>query len=110
MISDFFTKTFTVKRASWLTDEYDNQYSEEVEVGSFLGHLQQANAQLAQTLGLNFTKTFTIWCPSDTDIREGDTVTSELISYSVRAIQVNNIGDNKHIELTVELDDVTEGS
>lgn len=107
MIYDFYTTTFTVKRDVWTTDVDSNPYSAESTVGTFTGHIQQANAQLAASLGLSFTKTHSIWCAIGTDVKEGDHLTSASGSYTVRAKQTNNIGDNKHIELTVESDSIT---
>lgn len=104
MIEKFFTTTFEVNRAEWKTDESSNQYSELVTIGTFLGHLQQASAQLAENLGLNMTKTFTIWCPVDTHVIEGDSIETYEAIYTVRAIQKNNTGVNQHLEIVVELD------
>jgi hypothetical protein len=104
MIEKFFTTTFEVNRAVWKTDESLNQYSELSTVGTFLGHLQQASAFLAENLGLNMTKTFTIWCPVDTDVLEGDSIETYEAIYTVRAIQKNNTGVNTHLEIVVELD------
>lgn len=105
-ISDFFTTAFTINRAVWDTDVDGNDFSEEEEAGTFNGHRQQASAELSQNLGLSFTKSFTIWCPVETDVKEGDTIIAEDGSYSVRAIQVNDIGGNTHKQLVVELDSV----
>lgn len=104
MIEKFYTTTFEVNRAVWKTDEALNQYSELSTVGTFLGHIQQASAQLVQNLGLNLTKTFTIWTYVDTDVIEGDSIETFEAIYTVRAIQKNDTGANQHLEIVVELD------
>jgi hypothetical protein len=112
MISDFFTENFTVRRAVWLED-FGGQYSEETIVGSFKGHKQQASPELIQNLGLSLTKSFSVWCPVDSDVLAGDTLLSGQEQFSVSAVQLNNIGSNRHKELIIELDDevlVNQGS
>lgn len=106
MISDFFTTLFAVSRASWTKDEDDNDESAEQEVGMFNGHIQQANPQLAQSLGFSFTTTFTVWCASDEDVRVGDTLNSIQGTFSVKAKQDNLVGDNQHLELICSLEEV----
>jgi hypothetical protein len=108
MIQDFFTTEFAVKRMTWLTDDEDNKYSSDTLIGTFLGHIQQANINLVQSLGLTFTKTYSVWCPVDTNVREGDKLETETETYSVRAVQKNNIGCNKHLELIIELDELVD--
>jgi len=109
-ITDFFTTLFVIKRASWATDEDDNPYSEEVEVGQFMGHIQQASADLVQNLGMTLTSAFSVWCPLDSGIKAGDTLSSVGGVYSVKAIQKYEIGGNKHIEAVVRLDSEVLGS
>lgn len=106
MIQDFFTTSFTIKRAGWVSDGDGNLYSTESTNTTFYGHKQQATPELAQSLGLSFTKTFTVWCPVDTAVVEGDTIDDGTYVYSVRAVMQNNVGDNTHLELIVELDTV----
>ena len=102
MISDYFTTTFTTGRQEWSVDDDSNAFSTQQPQGTFLGHLQQGNIELAQSLGLAFTKTFRIWCPEGTDVKEGDELTAGGYSYFVRAKKVLLVGNNKHIELGVE--------
>lgn len=106
MITGFFNHAFTIKRAGWTTDGEGNPYSAESTVGSFYGHKQQADQQLATSLGFSLTKTFSIWCESSVDIQEGDTITDGTDTFSVRAIQTNDYGSNPHLELLVEKDDI----
>jgi hypothetical protein len=107
MISEFYTTHFTIRRASWSEDESGLASSAEQEVVEFDGHLQQANMELVQHLGLTLAKSYSVWCPTETDVLEGDSITDEDGNvYSVRSKQVNGIGMNKHVELLVELDRV----
>lgn len=77
MIKKFFKTYFEVRRPSWTTDDESNQYSQMHTISQFYGHKQQASAELVQSLGLNFSKTFSVWCPLDTDVKEGDAVVLE---------------------------------
>lgn len=103
-ISRFYTTTIAVKRMEWSGDS-----SAEVSQGSFSGHIQQMRAELATQLNLVHTRTFEIWCPKDTDVETGDTLTIESGdysgTYSVRATEINaQAGSNKHLYLIVEKD------
>lgn len=99
MINDFFTTTFTISKMTW-----SGESSEMSTTGTFLGYIQQASPALAEQLGLNFTKTFTIWCPVDTQVKENDSLDDGTASYSVKAINKRDYGENKHLELVVEKD------
>ena len=102
MIDRFYTKTVTVKRQEKKTDDDGNKYSEFATAGSITGHLQQARPELAESLGMDLTKTFSLWCAVGADVEAGDTIIIDSVEYSVRAIQQNNIGENKHLELILE--------
>ena len=106
MIQDFFTKYFAVTRPSWSTDEEGNSFSTLVETSSFYGHIQQAQAEDTQSLGLTLTKPFVIWCDLDTDILEGDTIQSVDGYYSVKAIKKLLVGANKHLRIVVQEDEI----
>jgi hypothetical protein len=99
-IERFYTTSITNTRMTWSGDS-----SAEVSVGSFWGHVQQAQPEMAQYVGEALGKVFTIWCDEDTDIAEGDTLTiasgDYAGTYSVKALQVNATGNNKHFELVV---------
>jgi hypothetical protein len=110
MLSDFLTSAFQVYRASWDTDSEGNAYSEEQFVEEFYGHLQQANMQLTQAMGMSLLTTFSIWCSPDTNVLPGDTIIYGDLKYSVKAKQEFLTGDNQHFELLVESDGVVEGS
>lgn len=101
-IERFYITTFTVKRMQWATDGDGNEYSEEADASSFEGHLQQSSTELAESMGLAFNKTFTVWCPVDTDIAEGDSISDGLYTYHVRALQEFDDGKNAHLELVCE--------
>lgn len=92
-----FTTTFSVERMSWSGDS-----SALVSQGTFKGHLQQARPEQSEAIGLRWTITFTIWCAIDADVKMQDRLTVGSDVYSVRAVQTNNVGVNKHLELIVE--------
>ena len=97
MIARFFTKTFTLKRASWYEE------SGEMESGvSFKGHLQQASPELIKNLDLSLTVAYRIWCPITTDLERGDIVTTGGTDYIVRAITSRDYGVNQHKEAIAE--------
>ena len=103
MIDRFFNTTFTVLRMSW-----SGESSAEISKNSFTGHIQQARAELAEQLGLTFSKAFTIWCDNNADVEEGDTLNDGNYSYSVKAINKRdyNIGSgNEHLQLIIERDE-----
>lgn len=110
MIGDFFKTLYVVKRASWLTDEENNPYSGLGEVGQFMGHIQQAQAELIQGLGMSLTTAYAIWCPIDTSVLSGDILESVDGQYSVKAIQRYGVGNNQHLQLVVQYDGVVAGS
>jgi hypothetical protein len=101
-IVDFYTTEFTVRRMAWDTDESGNDFSEEAEATAFSGHVQQASMELAQSLGLRFTKTFTVWCSLTTDVAEGDSLSDGTYTYHVKAKQSFENGQNAHLELVCE--------
>ena len=97
MINRLFTTTFSVERPEWSGDSAGL-----ADLDPIKGHLQQMRPELTQQLGLSMTKTFVLWCAADADVQEGDTLTNGADSYSVRAVQINNYGQNSHKELTLE--------
>ena len=96
-ITGFYTTSFTNKRMVYVGNK-----SSLATVGTFNGHLQQATPELAEQLSMVFTKTFTVWCDELTDIQEGDEVLEGSNKYSVKAVQLNTVGYNKHLELVIE--------
>ena len=96
-INRFFTTLFAVLRSQW-----SGESSSLISETSFFGHLQQATSQLAESLHLAYTRTFTVWCDVNTDVQEGDLIRDGEYDYSVRAIRKLNYGGNQHLNLIVE--------
>lgn len=97
MIEKFYTTTFTVKR-----QEYTNNKSSLVTKETFQGHLQQAGADIMQQhQGLRQSKTWSIWCPADTDVQEGDRLSADK-EYDVRFVENRNVGEQGHLQLITE--------
>lgn len=100
-IERFYTTTFTLERQTWSGDS-----SALVTQGTFLGHIQQGTADTVQEYqGLSISKAFIIWCPPDTDIKEGDRIEQGSDTYDVRFAVNRNIGGNGHIKVIVEKSD-----
>ena len=110
MLDQHFTTEFTVRRSVWTEDEDDNKYSEEQVIGTFLGHIQQAQADLVQNMGLSLTRPYKILASLNTDIVSGDTVESNDGMYSIKAIKKVELGLNPHLVLVVQQDTVEHGS
>lgn len=107
MIGRLFNRTFTVKRqVASVVDDVD-VLSEEVQ-GTFKGHLQQASPEFAQSLGFTMTKTFSVWCPLETDVQDGDVLEVDEKVYAVKGVQENDNCHQSHKELVVELYGVIE--
>ena len=96
-IANFYTTTFTREEF-----EYTDNKSVLVEATGFIGHIQQAQPDVIQFFEGKFALTHIIWCDIDTVINEGDVVTAGGVDYTVKSIQKNNIGSNKHLEVYVE--------
>lgn len=79
--------------------------SAEVSGTGFSGHIQQARPEHAEAIGEAWAQTFLVWCPVNTDVQAGDTLTiasgNYTGTYSVKNKQTNSTGANKHLELTV---------
>ena len=99
-IERFYTTTIVNTRMDW-----SNESSAEVSVGSFLGHIQQATPDMIEHIAEAWGKVFMVWCAKGTDVETGDTLTiasgDYAGTYSVKNIQINAVGDNEHLELTV---------
>lgn len=96
MINKRYNTTFSNQRMVW----YD-EYTELQEASSFNGHIQQASAELSESLGLTYTKAYVIWCSLNAPVEIGDQLTSGK-TYIVRAIKDLLVGNNKHKQLYVE--------
>ena len=99
-ISRFYTITITNERMIW-----SGGSSAEASVGSFTGHVQQASPEFTEFVGESWGKVFVLWCDEAIDIQAGDTLTiasgDYTGSYSVKNIQINATGNNKHLEVTI---------
>lgn len=103
MINDHYNTLFTVYR---MQEQVGDVWKQEMsQNGSFYGHKQRATSELTQNLGISFTKGYTIWCPVDSDVYEGDNLLDDEGNYySVTAINPRNYGNNQHLQLVVEQD------
>jgi len=113
MIDTLYQTDFEVWRNTWTKKtigEKEIDYSEEVEIGSFVGYRQQAYPEYVQSMAITFSKPHIVWCSIDEDVQEGDILKSEFGTDIVRGKQVNLIGNNQHIELAVEHTDDNIGS
>lgn len=110
LIERKFTTEFEILRQEWrtVTDGTNTiDKSEEVVVGTFSGFRQQGwgknpRPDYTSQLGLEFSKTYTVWCPPETEVFEGDTLRSKYGIDTVKIIQTNDYGRNTHKELVVE--------
>lgn len=96
-IQRFFKTTFTIKRQVWTNDT-----SEESTIGTFKGHKQQTPAEQVAVQGLAYGRSYQVWCPVGTDIKEGDVVNDGSKDYSVRSVNTRDYGINQHLQLTLE--------
>ena len=78
--------------------------SQESVIATISGHIQQARPELAQQYGLVYSKAFTIWFPVSANVIEGDSAIDGTTSYSVKAVQKNNVGANAHLEVIAQKD------
>jgi len=97
MIEKNFTTTFSNSRMVW----YEESAEMDDSLG-FNGHIQQVSAEVAQSLGISFTKAFQIWCPIGTDVVEGDELVGGGYTYNVKAVKTLNLGRNPHKQVFVE--------
>lgn len=97
-IERFYQTTIAVKRMEW-----SGESSAEVSASSFMGHIQQAEPQFAQEIATAWGKTFLVWCAIGTDVEPGDSLTISsgdyAGTYSVKNVQTNSTGNNKHLQL-----------
>lgn len=103
MISDFYTTTISVFRQTFV-----NNKSSLALQGTFNGHIQQGTeSRLQEYLGFRFTKAFTVWCASDTDVKKGDRLTEGDNAYDVRFTEDRDVGSNGHLVVIAEKVEVT---
>jgi len=97
MIKRLFKTSFTIKRMEYTADK-----STLVTQGTFFGHIQQTSPEKAAQLAGSFKISHSIWCEIGTDVEIGDVLENGTDKYIIKAIQSNNIGYNKHLQLYVE--------
>lgn len=99
-IENFYTTSIAVTRMEW-----SNESSAEASAGSISGHIQQARPEFVEQIGEVWGQTFLVWCAVDADVESGDTLTISTGpytgTYSVKNKQINAVGNNQHLELTV---------
>jgi enhancing lycopene biosynthesis protein 2 len=87
--------------------QWSGNEAEEQSAGSFVGHIQQAKPETAETIGETWSQVFTVWCPVGTSVQEGDKVVVSTGAYAetyyVRQIMKNAVGINQHLELVLSL-------
>lgn len=102
-IERLFTEAVSLSRMTWGDDS-----SAEIAGTSFLAHVQQARPEFAQQIGTAWGKTFVFWCPPETDVIEGDSLSvasgSYAGTYSVKNVMKNAQGGNAHLEIVAILD------
>lgn len=98
-IERFYTTTFTKLRLSYVANK--GTYGAN---GTFVGHIQQAQAELQEQLTDLFSRVFIVWCAIGTDIQEGDRINDGTDNYKVKAVRTNNVGNNTHLEIVVHKD------
>jgi hypothetical protein len=75
-------------------------YSQEEEkVATVKGHLQQADAEIAEGFALERSRTFTFWCGLGADVQIGDKVVLNGLNYGAKGVIDYNTGENKHKEV-----------
>ena len=88
MITNWFDKTFTVKRNEWVQDSEGRALdTAQVELDSIEGNIQQASAEYAEAMDLEFRKTFVLYTSFDADIEEGDILSYDGDEYTVAGVQ-----------------------
>lgn len=100
MIKDFYTTLISYSRQVWTDD-----VSATTEQSSFYGHIQQANPDFVNAIGLDWGTVFIIFCDIATAVKIGDQLTVATGDYSgtyhITDRQVNSIGVNPHTQLIV---------
>jgi hypothetical protein len=106
MIQEKFNTRFDVLRQVWgvqIINGIDVDIATEQAVHTFYGYKQQATAEYAQYTGLTTTKGYSVWCPVQAQVYEGDTIVADGIAYQVRARQDYQDGTSPHAQLAVEM-------
>lgn len=105
-----FKTQFDIYRQVWQKVDINGvevDRSEEVLEDTFKGYRQQGhggnnNPEYFQSLGLDISKSFVIWCSECVEVTEGDVLRSKFGTDKVRMVQTNLDGRNPHKQLLVE--------
>lgn len=97
MINSYYTTQFTIMKLT-----YTGNKGTKGNGGTFMGHIQQADMQMAQDLKNLFTITHTVWCGLNEAVKVSDEINDGTSYYEVKAIQEFKIGGNQHKELLVQ--------
>jgi hypothetical protein len=107
MIDRFYTTSVDVSRMAL---QPDGESTALTVVGTISCHVQQARVEFAQQVGEAWGRTFIFWCPVNTDIKSGDTLTiasgAYAGTYNLSDVQINAVGRNQHLQC-VAIKDVT---
>ena len=101
MIEDWYNDTLTVYRQVEITDEDGNVVgTQEQEVGTVTGDLQQIDEEKAESMGLSFSNPYMFRC-SNSDIEKGDVLKRDGKEYGVSGIKELNHAkmDNNHLQV-----------
>lgn len=97
MIQGKYDKTATVTRLAYTSGK--GTYS---TVATITGHLQQASANIQQQTAQMYTISHLFWTDTTANVNVNDKITIDTVDYSVKGIQMNDYGQNKHKELHIE--------
>lgn len=98
-ISRFFDENIVIRRLKTVSGNKKTfQGTATVEA-----HIQEADRETRQLLGIIEERAWVAWMSEDTDINEGDRVTgADGKIYTVREITLKDYGINRHIEALLE--------
>lgn len=98
-ITHFFTSEIIVKRLS-TTSGYKKIFQSTATVD---GHIQEADRESRQRLGIIEERAWCAWFPVDVDIQEGDRLVDEHgMEYLVKEVTTKDYGINQHKQLILE--------
>jgi hypothetical protein len=94
-------KNYNKSATNYRYDYNENNITERTEVDTFSCHLQHANPEETEKLGMRFTEAYEIWCDKDTDIEKGDEVVIDDWKYKVGGILKHEYGYNQHLKVFI---------
>lgn len=92
-----FPHTGTVQRSTQVGSKYI--YG---DAGSISCFLQPIDAESAQLYGITWAKGSTLYIPIAADLKEGDRIVIDSITYGVRGMKKHNYGNLKHGKAVLE--------